>query len=1175
MRPLDSAWRADLKTWWRLGLGACWALAAGAQTVPVVNPSFEAGAARPDGWTLSGGTGEWLTEGAEGRRAVAVSGSGQDTNYWRTAGLPLAPNTLYYLRYRARSQGAAGGTAVTGLVFSNRDLGVPPPSWTRYTQTLVTPRAVNPDSCWLRFGQWHVFGTVAFDDVELVAAEPVHAGAGDLVLGQGEQVRGHHYAFTAPLSTSGSYCRPLASHQCGFNSNRWVFGAEADLIYRHQLGDRRQSAAAVTVNVGWYAGGLLAVSASADGQTWRELGTQEGLGTKRLELPADLLPAREVWIKLQARAKAKLGTDSDPGSFQLYGYHYEATLDGPAVELTGETRFVAVPVTDPGLRVRFESLGDALPGGRNQITARVDNTGDRPRSLRPVVTLAPGGPTGAAAPVVLPPGEQRLSLPYQLPGSGDYELTVVLGGDSPYLARMPLYVADLYRADYGRRLPGSSDEVGLWACESGWKVSDVRPVPTAGGEAVEIDTARNEAEAAQLVIRPAKPLRTLTLTAGSLAGPRGAAIAAERIELLRVRYVTVEQPTDRTGVAAPWPDPLPPLTAPLDLPAGRNQPVWVRVTPPRGIPAGRYRGTIALAADGWRASVPLQVTVRDFDLPDRMTLTTAFGLSAGTVFRYHNLTGEADRRRVWDLYLADYSAHHISPYDPAQLDPFTVQWPKDDAWSGGVRDREVQHAGQSALKIEDRSETGGGGAGYGQTIPIPAGGLRLRLWYRTGAAGHPFIVTFNHHDADGKWMSGRNNDLRVEGSGEWQEFDRTVTRFPNGAKGVRLTLWPCLYSLEGKTTGTVWYDDVTLTDAGTGKTLVSADFEPLSPEALRPTIDWSRWDQAMARAIDHYRFNSFRLPIQGLGGGTFHARSEPTLLGYPEDSPEYRAAMAAYLKEVESHLRHKGWLDEAFVYWFDEPDPKDYEFVSNGFRKLKEYAPGLRRMLTEQPEPGLFGGPTIWCPVSSSYDADRAAARMAAGEEFWWYVCTGPKAPYCTLFIDHPATELRVWLWQTWQRNIKGILVWATNYWTSPAAYPDKDHPQNPYEDPMGWVSGYDTPAGTRRSWGNGDGRFVYPPEEAADGHPAQPVIAGPVDSIRFEMLRDGIEDYEYLVMLKRLLAERGQTLPADRRAKLEALLTVPPDITTDAVTFTKDPRPVLSRRAAVAAALETLTPQN
>jgi hypothetical protein len=176
------------------------------------------------------------------------------------------------------------------------------------------------------------------------------------------------------------------------------------------------------------------------------------------------------------------------------------------------------------------------------------------------------------------------------------------------------------------------------------------------------------------------------------------------------------------------------------------------------------------------------------------------------------------------------------------------------------------------------------------------------------------------------------------------------------------------------------------------------------------------------------------------------------------------------------------------------------------------------------------------------------------------------------LFIDHPGTELRVWLWQTWQRQIAGTLVWQTNYWTSSAAYPDPAHPQNPYADPMGWVSGYSTAQGVRQAWGNGDGRFVYPPESAADGRPTAPVLEGPVPSIRLEMLRDGIDDYEYLVILRRKLAERRASLTPAQVADCEALLDVPPNITADMTTFTTDPAPIEQRREALARAIEQLS---
>jgi hypothetical protein len=280
---------------------------------------------------------------------------------------------------------------------------------------------------------------------------------------------------------------------------------------------------------------------------------------------------------------------------------------------------------------------------------------------------------------------------------------------------------------------------------------------------------------------------------------------------------------------------------------------------------------------------------------------------------------------------------------------------------------------------------------------------------------------------------------------------------------------------------------------------------------------------------------------------------------------------SSYVKQLEDHFRQKGWLDLPYIYWFDEPAPKDYEFVRNGFQRLKKFAPGLRTMLTEEPVDALAGPVDIWCPISFNYDHAAAEKRRAHGERFWWYVCTGPKAPYCTLFIDHPATELRVWLWQTWQRNIVGALVWQATYWTSSAAFPDQ--PQNPYEDPMGYVSGYSTPKGVKRYWGNGDGRFVYPPLAAATPGVSgpDPVIKPPVASIRWEMLREGIEDYEYLCLLRELLADKRNQLSAEQVKRYESLLDVPESITKDMTAFTTDPAPIYTRRAAIAEAIEQL----
>jgi hypothetical protein len=93
----------------------------------------------------------------------------------------------------------------------------------------------------------------------------------------------------------------------------------------------------------------------------------------------------------------------------------------------------------------------------------------------------------------------------------------------------------------------------------------------------------------------------------------------------------------------------------------------------------------------------------------------------------------------------------------------------------------------------------------------------------------------------------------------------------------------------------------------------------------------------------------------------------------------------------------------------------------------------------------------------------------------------------------------------------------------------------------------------------------------AADANPAEPVLDGPVDSIRWEMLRDGIEDYEYLAVLKKLLTGKKDNLTAQQSKDYFALLEVPEDITKDMTTFTKDPAPIEARRDQIARAIVEL----
>ena len=739
----------------------------------------------------------------------------------------------------------------------------------------------------------------------------------------------------------------------------------------------------------------------------------------------------------------------------------------------------------------------------------------------------------------------------------------------------------------GGRLPQPGGEVVLWwALSSATKIQPQTPAPTQASSAVQIRCARNERECVQVVARPEEPLNQVRLEAGALTGPGNAVLPAGNLEILQARYVEVAHATDKAGKAGLWPDPLVPLSDSVNLEPGINHVFWIRVFVPRTAAAGTYRGALKLRAQGWEAEVPLKLTVYDFALPDQMTCQTALGFSPGEVFRYQKIRDEPAKREVLAKYWADLAAHHISPYDPAPLDSFKVTWPDVhpprtalDDWQNLRLVHNEVHSGQSALLVYDDKVDANVVVTYQPMIPIPPKGLRLRGWYRTAIPEHRFTVSLNHYDANKTWMSGRNRDFTLIGDGRWQKADYLVTDFPPGARFVRLNLMATVWSDSGDKIGLVWFDDLSVQDAGTGEELVKGgDFEqaprtePCVPaDQLRPGFDFRPWDAAMTQAIDSYHFNSFSVPIPGLGGGTFFEASRPNLLGFAEDSPEYPLLLGSYCQQIEAHLRAKAWLNQAFIYWFDEPSEDQFPFLQTGFAKLKRYCPDIRRMITKCVEPGLVGGPNLWCPISNQYQQAPSDARRALGERFWWYICTGPKAPYAGEFIDHAAPELRIWLWQTFQRNINGILVWQCNYWNSPTAYPDPNRPQNPYEDPMSWTEGYGTPSGTKSPWGNGDGRFIYPPPAAGSANPAQPVLQGPVDSLRWEQLRDGIEDYEYLTILRRKFEARRNSLGPERVAQYEQLLTVPPTITRSATDFTRDGAPIELRRDQIARAIEAL----
>lgn len=1159
-----------------LHLALALALTLSASADIIRNPSFESGADMPDHWRLSAPTGQWEQGGNTGDRSISVTRHGElETNAWFQDDIPVEPFATYRFTFHARAgAGSSGGCIVSGPDFANRDLNVSD-QWTRQSHVFTTRPGQERMS--VRLGQWMKTGTVYFDDVSVQPVAPVYRNTGGVVLGEGEKVAGGSYSFRAPLSGEGSnHSRPLASFSAGFNSNRWVFSPGTHVTYRHALPGVRFTSGTLRVTVNYYSAGDCIVEASADGEEYVQLARISGVETGEYALPPDLLPAEALWIRLRSPGREEAREDSNPGSFQINDYAFSAELDREMPDATGSTRYLDVPVTDPRLAVTVDELGALLPGGENRVRVRLANLTAEPLTCSVRVAVADGGtsqgiPGRETAEQVTVPANAEASaeVGYLVAGAGegDLQLTVAAGDETLFAAATRFNVPSLYASDYGYPI-SSMPDCDLWWCEGTYKVSRERPAVVAKEgqlSPVSLSAARNEFEPCQIVLTPKRDIKGLRARALDLTGPGDARISAGNVEICSVWYHYVERPTDAAGCQGWWPDALPPLDEPIDLTAGQNQPLWVTVKVPADARAGLYSGAIELAAEGFQATVPVELRVWDFTLPEEPSITSAFGLSPGTIWQYQNITDEATRNHVWDLYMQNFRDHRIAPY-AFWRSPIKVEYTGFD-WTGGQVVAGDAFEGDKCLQIVDDSESASIAATAARRMNVDPDALyTLSFAARTTAPGQRYLVTLQSYNASGNWISGHNLDIEFTGAGTWKQEQitfRPADRSPD-ARSLQIVLRPAPWTEDGKHIGTAWFDAISLTREGTQENLVSGGGFEEGPGAVRPEVDFAAWDAEARKYLDEYHFTSFKLPLAGLGGGTFHERHYGKIGPYDQGTPEYRRIFRDYCMQVQNHLQENGWLDKAYVYWFDEPEPRDYEFVREGMQEIKLAGPLIQRMLTEEPNPALFGAVDIWCPGLDNMDPEICRERQEAGEKIWWYVCTGPKTPYPGLFIDHPAVDMRVWLWMSWKWNVQGVLVWTSNYWTSYCAYPDQ--PQNPWEDPMGYVSGYGLPAGHIGYWGNGDGRFLYPPNKDINEH-REPFVAGPVNSIRWEMLREGMEDFEYFALLDKLTATR----PGTEHARL---LEVPESVAKSKTEFSLDPRPMHQHREAMARAIEALSQQ-
>ena len=249
-----------------------------------------------------------------------------------------------------------------------------------------------------------------------------------------------------------------------------------------------------------------------------------------------------------------------------------------------------------------------------------------------------------------------------------------------------------------------------------------------------------------------------------------------------------------------------------------------------------------------------------------------------------------------------------------------------------------------------------------------------------------------------------------------------------------------------------------------------------------------------------------------------------------------------YWTEWTKHFQQKGWGDRLFLYLWDEPASRDFPEVLKRGRVSLQVEPRLRNLLTVPFTRNLAEVVQIWVPLvncleikpgypdfcDSTPSPDAYARQTQPGKSLWFYQscashgCNIVGGQYFTgwpsYMVDAPGVANRVMQWLAWKFRMDGELYYSMN-----EAYGQNNDP---------WVN-------IRLFGGNGDGTLFYP------GRPDR--IGGrsdiPIESIRLKLIREGMEDYEYLALLARLGGRQAADQFADRIVQKSYLWESRPEV--------------------------------
>lgn len=204
--------------------------------------------------------------------------------------------------------------------------------------------------------------------------------------------------------------------------------------------------------------------------------------------------------------------------------------------------------------------------------------------------------------------------------------------------------------------------------------------------------------------------------------------------------------------------------------------------------------------------------------------------------------------------------------------------------------------------------------------------------------------------------------------------------------------------------------------------------------------------------------------------------------------------MTQFLPALRAHLKDRGWLKRFYLHISDEPsNPTTY---GDHCRFVKNLAPEFQLI-------DAIGGTHIKCaqfvdhpvPWISEYENFLKHSGVPP-QQIWFYYNCAPRGPWPCRVMDYPLIRTRIFTWAAFRYGTPGFLHWGLNFWRwfefSGAFDPNRF---DPYADP------------TCGALPAGEAYVIYPPRDPKTSDE-------PVTSIRWEIIRRAMDDYEYLYLV-------------------------------------------------------------